>query len=102
MTEFTFWQVNCQFRITESFEEFSDDLQVLFPFFTVDDGIVDVSFTPIQTENQSINCNIRSNVTSLRIVRWLLGYVGFVIPVHTACIKLVIRNLSSYYIGDED
>ena len=48
------------------------------------------------------HCNIRSNVTTLRIVRWLLGYVGFVIPVHTACIKLVIRNLSSYYIGDED
>ena len=47
------------------------------------------------------NCNIRSNVTTLRIVRWLLGYVAFVIPVHTACIKLVIRNLSSYYIGDE-
>ena len=48
------------------------------------------------------NCNIRYNVTTLRTVRWLLGYVGFVIPVHTACIKLVIRNLSSYYIGDED
>ena len=48
------------------------------------------------------SCNIRSNVTTLRIVRWLLGYVGFIIPVHTACIKLVIRNLSSYYIGDED
>ena len=41
-------------------------------------------------------------------LRRYVPYVGylvtfcFMIPVHTACIKLVIRNLSSYYIGDED
>ena len=50
----------------------------------------------------SVFCNIRSNVTKLRVGHWLLDYVCFINPLQAVCIKLIPRNLLSCYIRHQD
>ena len=106
-----------QLSTGKAWEEWLDDIEREFRYFRISsptdrkDAMIiyggkeiarlEKSLSDPDDPDGRMNEYVISGITLRRYVPYV-GYLVtfcFMIPVHTACIKLVIRNLSSYYIG---